>query len=459
MSSNAAFTRDASANRGVPGTSNPTVSSNPKSQEPSKRMSFSSAVKSSAFPKKEQAIIFPVVEGLQVRDYVVATGNVVDPKDILFASRMSNNRICLYFSSKTIVDNFIENHGGVNINDIYVAARKLILPAKRVVLSNVSPCIPHAIIEDELKAHGLKLVSPMSFIGAGIGVDKFRHVYSFRRQVFIAIDPTRDIPSSICVTFEEEEYRIFLSDDKLRCFRCQGENHIASNCSAPIADIDLTNASKKRPLTTTEESTEGASLEVQENYSDSVEAESIQDSHQPDPSTRTSDVSPTPPTDNTSPSTENDTPPQQPVKTKSAKKMKLDTAAPKSRPDIAQEQPESYEELETLWQEDDDRPMGYIDFTQFLRRVKNNNRPLDVARLYTDNIEGLLDLLRTAHLSLSDRDNRALKQRCRRLTVSLKKALKAEGIEIGSPFTSRCSSASSITRAVSQESLNSETSY
>lgn len=240
-----------------------------------KKMSFSNIVKASSFPKKEQAIIFPVIEGLQVKDYVIATGNVVDPKEILFASRISNNRICINFSSKLVVNNFIENHNGIQINDVFVPARKLILPAKRLILSNVSPCIPHTVIEDELRESGIKLVSPMSFIGAGIGLDKFRHICSFRRQVFVATDQAVEIPSSILITFEDEEYRVFLSDDKLRCFKCKEEGHIAANCTVSPDVIEIPIASNKRPPPSVTDTSDATSMEVQTSYQNVSEGDLI----------------------------------------------------------------------------------------------------------------------------------------------------------------------------------------
>jgi hypothetical protein len=51
---------------------------------------------SAQFPTKEQAIVFNAIEGLKLDDYVVAIGNIVTPKNVLFASRISNSRICTY---------------------------------------------------------------------------------------------------------------------------------------------------------------------------------------------------------------------------------------------------------------------------------------------------------------------------------------------------------------------------
>lgn len=441
MSVNNNSTEVASEYRSVPSCqSTSSVSNAQKLNTQPKKMSFSGAVKASAFPRKEQAIIFPVIEGLQIRDYVVATGDLVDPKDILFASRMSNNRVCLYFSSKTIVNTFIEQHGGVEINDIFVPARKLILPAQRIILSNVSPCIPHEAIEENLKEKGLKLVSPISFIGAGIGIDKFRHVYSFRRQVFVAVDQTVEIPNSVSVVFEQEEYRIFLSDDKLRCFRCKEEGHIASNCLLPPPDFTIPGVSGKRSQPVMEGTSETTSLEVQRSV-DLTEEPEVPDISQEDPDRLLYNTVSDPPAVARLSSQESDE--IRPV----SKKIKVD---------VKPERAESYEEMEKFWQGDNEKPIDFVNFSQFLKQVKGSNRPLEIARVYTQDINGLIELLKNVQAFISER---SIKERCKRLIVSLKKALMKEGNPISSPPLSRSSSVSSLARSVSHETLDEDSSY
>ncbi|RZB41733.1 hypothetical protein BDFB_013113 [Asbolus verrucosus] len=56
------------------------------------------------FPFKDQAIVLLATDDLILSDYVVAIGNIVTPKNIIFASRLSNGRICIYLSSKLLVD-------------------------------------------------------------------------------------------------------------------------------------------------------------------------------------------------------------------------------------------------------------------------------------------------------------------------------------------------------------------
>ncbi|CAH1963267.1 unnamed protein product, partial [Acanthoscelides obtectus] len=62
----------------------------------------------------------------------------------------------------------------------------------------------------------------------------YSHILSFRRQVYI--EPNQqslNIPDSIEITHENLAYRIFLSLDSQKCFKCSKQGHIASQCPLP----------------------------------------------------------------------------------------------------------------------------------------------------------------------------------------------------------------------------------
>ena len=90
------------------------------------------------FPKKEQAIVLAANDELKLTDYVLAVGELVQPnKNVIFASRMSNSRICIYLSDESLVDKIVSKNTTIKINDVEVNLRRLINPAKRIILSNV----------------------------------------------------------------------------------------------------------------------------------------------------------------------------------------------------------------------------------------------------------------------------------------------------------------------------------
>lgn len=196
--------------------------------------SFANALKYArakvSFPEREQAIVFDTLDNTVKDDYIVGVGKLIGPKNIIFASRVSNNRVCIYLSSKKMVETFIAVHEGITINDEFVRARRLVSPAKRVILSNVSPCIPHEAIEYELKRLKLKTVSHITFIGAGLVNPEYKHILSFRRQVYIILDEKEQLPESILILHKQNYFRIFISTDELRCFSCKKLGHVAQKC-------------------------------------------------------------------------------------------------------------------------------------------------------------------------------------------------------------------------------------
>ncbi|KAL1493667.1 hypothetical protein ABEB36_009365 [Hypothenemus hampei] len=143
------------------------------------------------FPKKVQAIrvVLHAENDLKLLDYVKSIGDIVKPKNITLASRISNNRICIYLSSKEVVDQLCNSHSSIMIGSLKINFRRLISPSKRIIIFNVSPSIPHEIIEAVVKDLGFILTSPISFMKASIPGDEYNHILNFRRQAYI-IPPT-----------------------------------------------------------------------------------------------------------------------------------------------------------------------------------------------------------------------------------------------------------------------------
>lgn len=66
-----------------------TIDENTQSQQLGSRRSYTNAVKShtpTVFPKRDQAIIMNATDEFKLVDYVVAIGNIVGTKNVLFAS-------------------------------------------------------------------------------------------------------------------------------------------------------------------------------------------------------------------------------------------------------------------------------------------------------------------------------------------------------------------------------------
>ncbi|EEZ99120.1 Transposon TX1 uncharacterized 82 kDa protein-like Protein [Tribolium castaneum] len=183
------------------------------------------------FLPRSHAIVIDTLDDFKLTDYVVAIGTIIGPKFIKSASRISNNRICIYLTSTELVNQLINDKKTIRIEDKEFKIRKLITLAQRLVIGNVCTSIPHCIIENEIAKIGLRAVSSVTTLRARILDDASSHVESFRRQVFVT--PPEDnfeLPQSIVINFEDTTFRLFLSFEEITCFICKQQGHSTNRC-------------------------------------------------------------------------------------------------------------------------------------------------------------------------------------------------------------------------------------
>lgn len=404
--------------------------------------------KQDIFPKKEQGILLNVVEELKLSDYVIEIGKLVGPKNILFASRISNNRICIYLSSIKLVDKIVEEHSMIAINDYEIGIRRLVTPARRIVISNVCPSIPHYIIESELKQLGIKTVSPVSFIRAGITGDEYSHVMSFRRQVYSMPTESEELPSSILITHDNTQYRIYLSDDNLKCYICKSPGHIARRCPTQILGQAQTIVSP----TTADKSDQILNQTILPNTSNPPEERNV---HLADkPTTRDVPVQPvtskrpaetisTPSefsTDEFFPQIDNLDEAQvsqiilgdsQKNPKRSSKKMKKSDSKenlPNLNKSMSTESltsvRDSLQPIENPLKENEiSTDLNFEQITDFIENAYGCKDPLSLAQQYTENIPGVVQLLEDIQPYLTSRN---MKNRCTRLRKKIVKLMNTE---------------------------------
>ena len=192
--------------------------------------SYARVTQRNQFPKLDQAVILDCIEGLNLTDYTCAVGDLVEPKNVLYSSRISNNRIRIFLANKELVNSLTEKHKFLIIKEEKVTIRPLILKQHRIILSNVCPSIPHFVLEEMLDGLNIKRSSSITSLRATVTNEKYSHVLSERRQVYINPDDVSKLPEILKVRYEDSVYFVFPSTDAIRCFVCKQEGHIAKLC-------------------------------------------------------------------------------------------------------------------------------------------------------------------------------------------------------------------------------------
>ncbi|CAI6362691.1 unnamed protein product [Macrosiphum euphorbiae] len=210
------------------------LDTSPSASQTNNTKTFAETTANIQFPKKDQAIVFNSIEDVPQIEYIKAFSQLTSPTNITFASRISNNRFCIYFTNKNIVEQIISQQSHIVINNSKITFRRLINPAKRIILSNVQPIIPHEAIKNAIANFSIKILSPITFMKAGFTDNEYGHIGSFRRQLYINPDDNDKLPSSILIEFEQTEYRIFLSDDTVICYLCKQTGHTSNRCKNAI---------------------------------------------------------------------------------------------------------------------------------------------------------------------------------------------------------------------------------
>lgn len=390
-------------------------------------MARSTVQEQDLFPSREQAIVLNVVEELKLIDYVSKISDFVGHKNVTFASRISKNRICIFLSSVQLVDQIVKEHQVTEINGHPINIRRLITPARRIIISNVCPSIPHRIIENFIGQLGIVTTSPVSFLRAGLGRDRFEHIKSFRRQVYIQPDDNINLPSSILLKNGNTEHRIFLTFDELLCFACKQNGHIASRCPNQTVNPTLLEA----PLNTNIQVNESINLlpetqdaEIEE--SPTPQGESLICTPSNSRPTKRPAISPVSsliesiPDQNYTAVNQVQEPPFASPKTASPLKTKK-----KFKKSVSLESLNPVEELlsidkNTIENLTPPLTLNWQQICDFFENVHGNPDPLSVARRYTDNIPAFLEMLQKLHGIVT---SRSIKSKCTRLVKRISKQL------------------------------------
>lgn len=183
-------------------------------------------------PNKKTAIVLDHHHELVLDDYLYAIAGQIGASNIIAASRLSGQRICVYLKSEEMAHQLTKDQG-LDVKGLFIATRKYISSSTKVILSNVLPDIPTDALKEQLNQIG-KITSPIKPLMINSKYDDFKHIISFRRIVYIIFNDPANVPTSFQIHHEDTNYTIFLAREDAKCYRCNEVGHLARNCPVPI---------------------------------------------------------------------------------------------------------------------------------------------------------------------------------------------------------------------------------
>jgi hypothetical protein len=358
----------------------------------------------------------------------------------------------LYVDSEESVNSLVSN--GFSLNGFFVDVRRLDVQSRKLVLSNVAPEIPDSVLLDAISPLG-KVTSSFSIMGASLRNPSLQHIKSFRRNIFIQLSMNENaLPSSIPISYDNRNYRVFLSFGDLICFHCKKAGHAKRACPSLVpepssisplgeASSGVSPAPPQASETTPSESldnTDPPSVPTAVGDDISSQAGLQLDNLPPDDEViamETVDIPPVPtsseahPTDaaicsHSSPSLSAEWPSLAPsasvssrtmrkrsfsltpVRRLNAKKVRDGSASDSNDDSLTQSQSSSFcldtEQRKALMALDpSSSPIGIEEFLSFLEEVKYSRNPGLAAQKYSDNVTGIIAMIDALRKSSTDK--------------------------------------------------------
>ncbi|CAG7732698.1 unnamed protein product [Allacma fusca] len=115
-------------------------------------------------------------------------------------------------------------------------------PLKKVKLMGVPPFLDNKLLKLELNKYGMVKSEIESEPIYGVP-EKFKHIKSFTRTVYMTFQKDVLLPDSLLIQFEDKKHAIKTQVGRRKCFFCGSFSHIGSNCMMRKA-ISYANATK-----------------------------------------------------------------------------------------------------------------------------------------------------------------------------------------------------------------------
>jgi len=93
------------------------------------------------------------------------------------------------------------------------------------------------VILDALKNNNVNPISEISHLKAGIKIEGYEHILSFRRQMFIKHEDTPNLLGSLSLLHNQTDFRVFFTDDKITCFLSKSTGHTSNTCKKTTVNL------------------------------------------------------------------------------------------------------------------------------------------------------------------------------------------------------------------------------
>ena len=174
----------------------------------------------------KHGVVVRIIDNTDNEDYLDAISSIVPTDNILAAGRMTKRFVC-FFSKLNDVEKVV--YQGIEVKGEHVNVDYYSKPAKKIVISNVPPCIPNEILRPIIARKGV-IVGDIKPIP--LSSTKYRHIQSLRRSVTVILDrPAENLADTVDICYEGQSHQIYLSTNQPRCFVCNEMGHISKYCS------------------------------------------------------------------------------------------------------------------------------------------------------------------------------------------------------------------------------------
>lgn len=282
------------------------VSSVSNSWQKPMKSSFSKPMNMNSEPQvlsKKCAIVFPNEDSITIDKYLVAVGQIVGFKNIVFGGK-AGPRVIMHLISEELADTFTEENDHVVIESVNVPVKKLVTPGVKIIFNQVNPCITNERLHIEISKFA-RPITPVTYVHSGLRDARLSHIFSYRREVLV--QEKDNIPPSINVYADSEVNVIFLTvDNKKKCYSCGQEGHTMKVCPTKMktpAQDRFHNKKDKERKVITQQSNDSYESSSREEPPDILDSSIFPAFKSPSPhfeDSESTEVSPTPQTETNS---------------------------------------------------------------------------------------------------------------------------------------------------------------